>query len=107
MPQVLAESFGISHTVLLTLLSAPAFHRFHILIHAMMLPKPLTLTGMGGQHGRLDVHDVADVDGKRWWNGLAEEVLSFNRITVVQMWNAFERRGMAAVVKTLLSPLPY
>ena len=62
MSEMLPETFSIFHSHHLTSLFCQSFHGQDILIHAMMLPEPFTLTLMAGKHFSFDLYHSGDIN---------------------------------------------
>src|SRR5438874_12734413 len=97
MAQMLAEALGEGHARGAAAAGGPGAHCLEILVDAVMRAQPVALAGVAGQHVRLEIDDMADVDGKAWRHVAAKNVLALDRIAIVEMRDAVEWRRLAAV----------
>ncbi len=84
MPAVLYEGLRISDADLASAFGAEAFHRFNVLVDAVVRPQPFALRRMANQHADFAIELFAYIDVSRRLDELARvRVAAFDRITIV------------------------
>ena len=82
-PQVLAEGLAVGHSDLRPATRRPATAAIEVLVQPMLLPQPIPLTGMTGQHRQLQFKRLTDVDDELGWDRLTVLVDPLDRVDIV------------------------